>query len=311
MAILEGTVVNGETNIPLQGVDVAMHWLPAGRTKSEQRRAETGRTGVFRFCDAPAGVPIIVRVASASGERGSRTVQLGEGETASVELSAPTMFAAVSGRIIDYASGQPVSSATIDLGFDALRRITQDDGAFHFERVPPGFYTVNVQHLGYASVSDSIGVDFGARVTVTVKMAPAAIPIEPIEVVVRSQGLEIRGFYDRMDRNIGTFFTRQDIEAMNASRGTDILRRVAGIHLAQRGAFHGLMAFSRGNCPFRFVIDGARLGAPWSMDDMSPQWIEGIEIYKGTSQVPIEFNNASTNVNGACGVIVIWTRNRN
>jgi protocatechuate 3,4-dioxygenase beta subunit len=308
-AILEGTVVDGETNIPLQGANVSMHWIAAGQRKSEQRKTETDRTGTFRFCAAPSGVPITVR-AGGSTTRGSASIRLAEGETGVVQLTSPAMYVPVSGRIIDHASGQPVEAAIIDLGFPALRNITQEDGAFTFDKVPPGFYPVNVQHLGYATIADSIAVDFGSRITITVRMAPAAIELEALEVVVRSQDLERRGFYERMDRGIGTFIARDDVENMHAMRGSDILRRVAGVQLVQRGNFPGLIAMGRGNCPFRYVIDGARLAALYSMDDMPPQWIEGIEIYKGPSQVPIEFNNFSADRNGACGVIVIWTRNR-
>lgn len=307
-AVLQGTVIDGETSIPLQGADVSMHWIPAGRTKSEERKAETDRTGTFRFCAAPIDVPITVR-ASGGSLRSSESIRLSNGETGSVQLTAPAMYAPVSGRIIDHATGTPVAAAAIDLGFNSLQGVTQEDGVFQFDRVPPGFYNVNVEHLGYANVADSIFVDYGSRVTITVRMAPAAIELDPLQVVVRSQSLERRGFYERMERGTGTFMTREDVENMHALRGSDLLRRVSGIQLVQRG-FGGPIAMGRGNCPFRFVIDGARLAAAYSMDDMPPQWIEGIEIYKGPSQVPIEFNNFSSDVNGACGVIVIWTRNR-
>jgi hypothetical protein len=270
LAIIEGAVADSEIGIPLQGVEVSMHWLPAGQTKAQQRKTETGR----------------------------------------VNLTAPTGYAPVSGRIIDHASGAPVNAATIDLGFESLTSSTGEDGAFEFEKVPPGFYAVNVQHLGYGNVADSIAIDYGSRTTITVRLSPAAIEMDALEVVVRSQRLELRGFYDRKERGSGTFLTRQDVENMHAIRGSDILRRVAGVQLVRRGNFAGPIALGRGNCPFRYVIDGARLAALYSMDDMPPQWIEGIEIYKGPSQVPIEFNNFSTDSNGACGVIVIWTRNR-
>jgi hypothetical protein len=309
LAILEGTVADSEIGIPLQGVEVSMHWLPAGQTKAQQRKTETGRNGTFRFCAAPAGVLITVRVSGAT-LRSSESVQLADGETGRVNLTAPTLDAPVSGRIIDRASGAAVNAATIDRGFESLRSSTGEDGVFEFEKVPPGFYAVNVQHLGYGNVADSIAIDYGSRTTITVRLSPAAIEMDALEVVVRSQRLELRGFYDRKERGSGTFLTRQDVENMHAIRGSDILRRVAGVQLVRRGNFAGPIALGRGNCPFRYVIDGARLAALYSMDDMPPQWIEGIEIYKGPSQVPIEFNNFSTDSNGACGVIVIWTRNR-
>ncbi|MGH7502137.1 MAG: carboxypeptidase regulatory-like domain-containing protein [Longimicrobiales bacterium] len=308
-ALLDVTVLDDQTGVPLQAVDIVMNWVPEGKTKSEQRKAATDRRGVVRFCDAPAAVLVTLRVDGGSRVSGTRSVHLAEGDTGSVQLVTSSLYSVVSGRIIDHATGRPVGAATIDLGFDQLRSMTRDDGEFEFERVPPGFYDVNVQHIGYANVRDSIGVDYAARVTVTARLAPAAIPIEPLEVVVRSQGLERRGFYNRMERGIGTFLTRKDVQDMHALRGSDILRRITGIQLVQHSTL-GAIAVGRGNCPFRYVIDGARLAAIYSMDDMSPHWIDGIEIYKGPSQIPIEFTGISSDPNAACGVIVIWTRNR-
>jgi hypothetical protein len=58
-------------------------------------------------------------------------------------------------------------------------------------------------------------------------------------------------------------------------------------------------------CDTQFFLDGAAMAAdPAVLDNLSPQNIEGIEIYRGASETPSEFDFGRT----SCGAIVIWTR---
>ncbi|MCI0435635.1 MAG: TonB-dependent receptor [Gemmatimonadetes bacterium] len=308
-AIVEGSVVDEATRIPLQSVTVHLSWFaPDGRRRSE--RTETDRHGTFRFCDAPVGVVLSVSADKSDADGRAESMILSAGERNIVQLRAEAGYSRVRGRVIDHQTGRPIPSVSFSLGPDALHRLTGEDGAFVLDSVPPGFYTIRVQHVAYAEVVDSIGIDLFARLELTVRLAPAAIPIDPIEVVVRSGVLERRGFYERQERGIGTFVTREQIDATHPLAGTDLLRRIAGIRLATRRNGFGLIAVGRGDCPFRFVIDGLRVHHSFSLDEMPPTWIEGLEIYKGPSEAPIEYAGLSADPNGNCGVIVVWTRIR-
>ncbi len=309
-AIVEGTVRDRATAVPLQDVTVRLTWFQSRGARQSERTVETDRSGAYRFCEAPAGLVFSVVAEGGSARSRPESMMLGDGERAAVDLRMNAAYSRVRGRVIDHENNQPIAAAVVDLGQGALRRLTADDGTFQLDSIPAGVYTVRVQHVAYAELRDSIAVDHLARLQVTIRIAPTAIPLDPIEVVVRSGTLELRGFYDRQTRGIGTFLSRQEIDAMHALRGTDILRRVAGIRLVQQRNWPGLMAIGRGNCPYRFVIDGVRINEGYSIDEMPPTWIEGIEIYAGPSQVPIEWTSFSSDPNGNCGVIVVWTRNR-
>ena len=309
-AIFEGSVVDRSTRVPLQNVRVRLTWFRRSSTRQSERTTETDRHGTFRFCDAPAATALGVVAGSGQDRSRAEALTLAEDERGSVQLELDAIYSRMYGRIIDHETGRPVAGASIDLGLANMRRITAEDGTFLMDSVPAGVYQIRVQHVAYAEVRDSIDVDWLARIELTIRLAPAAIPIDPIRVVVRSNVLELRGFYERQRRGLGTFLTRQNIDAMHPLAGTDILRRVPGIRLVRQNNWLGLIALGRGSCRYRFVIDGVRIHANYSMDEMPPTWIEGVEIYKGPSEVPIEFAGFAADPSGNCGVIVVWTRNR-
>jgi hypothetical protein len=145
-----------------------------------------------------------------------------------------------------------------------------------------------------------------------IRLATDVIELPPIEVTVRSHELERRGYYDREQRGLGTFLTRQSWEALTPRYPSDILHGVAGLRVVPRraGATLGYVVLDRSNCAFRYILDGGRVGPDFQVDDLPAEWIEALEIYKGPAQVPGEFSYPPSSERANCGVIVIWTRMR-
>ena len=65
---------------------------------------------------------------------------------------------AVSGKVSDSASGEPVIGAVISLGDDYLWAVSDTDGRFSFERVQQGKYEVKASCLGYVSVIRTVEI---------------------------------------------------------------------------------------------------------------------------------------------------------
>jgi hypothetical protein len=65
---------------------------------------------------------------------------------------------------------------------------------------------------------------------------------------------------------------------------------------------------NRGNCRFRFVVDGTRMLPDFEMDNLPVNHIEGIEVYAGMSQVPAVFRALTDATGATCGVIAVWMR---
>jgi len=304
--VLEGVVRDSATSHPLQEAGVTVDWTdPDGRTA--RREAETDRNGGFRICDVPADAWVHV-AASWFAERDERNNVRLENGRARVALSIRSPHVVVTGHVRESASGRPVRGAAVRIGPEP-EQLSDSAGAFRLDRLPPGTYDLAIERIGYAAVRDSLVIEFGTRVDLTVRLAPEAVPLDPIRVEVHSLVLERTGFYARQDRRAGTFITREDIERRVPTASSDLLRRVVGLRLVRDRAGSPI-AVGRGNCPYRFIIDGVRVNAGFSIDEMPPHWFEGIEVYNGPSQTPIEFSAGPGEPNATCGVIVIWTRNR-
>lgn len=305
-AVLQGTVLDIDTAVPLQGAEVTASWTARDRS-STQRHVTTDGAGEFRICDTPAGASVSV-FASWYGERSeSRNIAV-DGRGASVVLEVESPHVVVSGRVLEEGTNLPLAAASVRIG-PVPEQLTDEDGRFRFDLLPPGLHDVTVEHIGFSTVHDTVVTEVGTSLDVNVRLSTRAVPLEPIEVLVRSQVLERAGFYERQARGLGSFITRQEIESRPTVNSSDFLRRVAGVRLV-RGRFGNWIAIGRGNCPFRFFIDGNRITQGFSIDELPPHWLEGLEIYVGSSQVPSRFTASPLEANSRCGVIVIWTRNR-
>ncbi|MBI2889470.1 MAG: carboxypeptidase regulatory-like domain-containing protein [Nitrospirae bacterium] len=84
---------------------------------------------------------------------------------------------AVDGQILDSASGRPVSGAVVRLaresdGEIAAETVTDDAGAFRFESVAPGSYTLVVGRENYWVLTDVIEIAWGSN-TIEMNLEPA------------------------------------------------------------------------------------------------------------------------------------------
>lgn len=228
----------------------------------------------------------------------------------SLTASRPAVANDIFGRVIDAESGEPVSGALVKLLDTSHDALTDEDGRFLLRDVEPGEYTLEVSQLGYSAQTGRIEVPEGSNVRLRIAVAPAVIELEPIEVAVRSAKLESVGFYRRMQSGIGTFITRADLEAESVARLSDYVTRVAGLRRTElRDGSYRLNMRGRQtiitDCRTQYFIDGIQAEmVAYGIDEVAPDAVEGIEIYKGASQLPSQFSVGRA----MCGAILIWTR---
>jgi len=212
--------------------------------------------------------------------------------------------------VVEARTGEPVSYAAISLVGGVQRTEANVQGDFAFEKLPPGSFELGVERIGYASVRDTLDVELHASTFVTVKMDVDAIPLDAVVVEVRLRQLEEVGFYERMATGQGAYLLRSDIDAVLPLFSSDVLRRISGLRLEPRRNGPGYTVLARAGCPVRFFVNGAKAGVTFDFDDIPPDWIEALEIYRGAASIPGQFSLMASDVGARCGVIAIWTRNR-
>ncbi|MGD8277912.1 MAG: carboxypeptidase regulatory-like domain-containing protein [Gemmatimonadota bacterium] len=220
------------------------------------------------------------------------------------------------GRPTDVAEAvAPIAGAEVDLlsGRTRLRGTTTDSlGRFRLQVPVAGRYRLRVRHPTYVPYeADSVVVGNGETVSLEIRMGRNVIPLEPLVVTARIRA-DMTGFQARMQgAGHGTFITRADIEARGTTRTTDLLRGVAGVTIDfQRWGVSPaiLMRSGLGTCEAAIFVDGVL--APQyrgsRLDDfLTPDRIEGVEIYSSFSAAPVQY------ISGTCGVILFWTRRGN
>ncbi|HEX6040097.1 TonB-dependent receptor [Longimicrobium sp.] len=267
----------------------------------------------------------------------------------SVVLVAPAAAAQgrVAGRIVDAQTGEAVQGASVSMmsSEGRFRRLTDTDGngVFVFEEITPGRFRLNAARMGYVTVQGSY-VDLAQNDTVVVdiRMSSDGVLLQPVTVVARSAQRSspmLRAFYERMDRGIGQFISRDDIAARNPMYVTDLLATVPGVRLGAWTPAGRQVYMSRSiksgpeGCPVQFFVDNVHVnrtnslmeaganqrgrdttafaegalevGRQPSIDEfVNPSAIEGIEVYPGLGSVPAEFMSPDAR----CGTVVVWTK---
>jgi hypothetical protein len=254
-------------------------------------------------------------------------------------FSAPPLAAqtVLRGELVDEHTGRPISGARVRLLSADSRplrgTLTDSLGHFSFPVRQAGAYRLHAERIGYRpTLTPHLRLAAGDTLQVEFRLAVNAVLLAPVEIVARSRARAnpvLEGFYVRRQRGFGQFVSREEIEQRSPFYITDILGTVPGVRVApggRTGSRNVYMARSaHGDCPVQIYLDGALVNRPvaarrisdslrvsdqyanleWTIDDMvSPSSVEGIEIYRGLSEVPAEFGGP----NAHCGVIAVWTK---
>jgi iron complex outermembrane receptor protein len=102
-------------------------------------------------------------------------------------FAMPLAFAqtgTVQGTVVDSATAAPLPLVRVELQNGAVRSVTMTDehGRFRLRNVPPGMASVRVTRIGYRPAALSPTVAAGDTLDVTVRLAAAGVPLDPVIV---------------------------------------------------------------------------------------------------------------------------------
>jgi hypothetical protein len=231
-------------------------------------------------------------------------------------LAAPLEAQRVTGRIIDAATGERVSTAQIALldqdGARVRVGVSDSAGYFQLEARRPAAYRLRAERIGYGDYT-SVEVDLkaGETVSVVIRLTARGIPLKPLEV--RARGGDERGqdgFERRRAHGKGIFLTVDSIRARRPAVVSDAFYGIPGVHVFEGLGSVRLISMYGGKCFVMFVDHMPRgtlvgtmpdLRQPLGMPDdegvvnrwLKVEWIKGIEVYRDISEVPRELRTAS------------------
>lgn len=202
-------------------------------------------------------------------------------------------------------TGQPLRGAVVRLEGRPFRWETAANGVATLKGLPTGTRSVAIGALGHASHTSDVLLEAEQTSYLGVELKSAPIVLDPLRVEVERSGyLEGQGFYARQRTGAGAFITKRELAGQRHRRLSDALRRIPGVSLVQ-GQFGTARPVLRGatRCQILYYLDNVPAYG-FNIDDIPREDVEGIEVYRGASQIPARFNRRTA----GCGVIVIWTR---
>ena len=230
------------------------------------------------------------------------------------------------GIVVDTTTGAAIPDAIISVlderGIVRGRIASDSAGVFRFPLSAPGRYRLQAEHPQYALHSTRlIAVRRGEQIAVELRLGLQVTELAPLVVTARTRHAVsyLTRFYDRMDRQkkigLGRFITREDIDRTATANVHTLLQREPSIRLmrvsaAGMGISEWLVLSHRGGmgispfCSPMLYLNGMLIGRSSRVElswFVSPDQIEGIEIYRSGLEAPGEMADA-------CGAIGVWTR---
>jgi len=223
--------------------------------------------------------------------------------------------ASLGGIVVEATTGRPLPGATVVLPRIARTGTADAAGRFIVYDVPAGRQRLLVAYRGHEAPERTIDLaadrhtDVRIALRVPTDIGPPAgdvVPLPALAVRVErpAPGGKLGPFHRRREAGRGAFITQAEILERDPSQLSDMLRAVVGLRVSGSSGFGATLSTVRG-CGLRVFIDG--VPAPgFRVDDMPPQDVAGVEIYRGPAETPVQFRRT-----GECGVLVIWTRDPN
>ncbi|WP_419165834.1 carboxypeptidase regulatory-like domain-containing protein [Candidatus Palauibacter sp.] len=315
--VVEGTVTDDLTEVILPRSTVTA-WItdPGGARREKTTTADD--TGRYRFCDLdPRGsVDVWASFAGLSGGLGpvvpaDTTIVVRD---LTIPVSRPGHLV---GRTIGQGRGRPAVGAEIRLEGTDYAATTDEHGFFEIPEMRPGDYRLLIFHPETGSAADSIFIVSGATTDVRAELSPdPEASTSRILSSRRDPRLETIGFYARRAEGArlghGYFFTREEIEALDAERVTDLLERVPPLREICVGRGCRIVSSQAGSCPrVPIYLDGAlqvdSRGVDREEQDVdrlvTPAELAALEVYPR----PVSLSDDFAPPSNRCGAIVLWS----
>ena len=215
-------------------------------------------------------------------------------------VAAETPNAHIEGVVIDAASKEPLSGATLFIEELKKTVLTDANGEYSVPDIPVGTYTITINYVGYTSKTQKISVSADNDKKSIIRLTAQSQSLKEVVVTAKSEARKIREqampvTVISMKQLQGTVGNVQDILAKTVGVA---IRSTGGVGSASRLSLRGLEGKRIGlfldETPMNDQSDYVDL------NDIPLDMIDRIEIYKGI--VPAKFGGSS--MGGAVNIVL-------
>ncbi|MCU0648926.1 MAG: TonB-dependent receptor [Gemmatimonadaceae bacterium] len=206
--------------------------------------------------------------------------------------------------------GAPIVGAELFAGRSTPVAHTDASGTFALRTGQLGLVVLAARQLGYRPAMDVVRVGAGGGAT------ELAFVLSPVDFRGDSAqwarasgsliGTEVAAMQGRFSSGAGSVFTWREIEARQVQFLSQLLEAgVPGLSVRRTRTGAGRVTNTRLAAPCQplIVVDGVAWRNGGNLDDLQPQIVQTVEVYRGGSTAPMKLG-----FDTACGAIVITTR---
>jgi hypothetical protein len=223
---------------------------------------------------------------------------------------APVPTAVITGTVVSAQNGEPLMGVQVLIRGTRRWSITNQDGIFRVGDLKPGPAVIEFRHPNRGPVTYNLTLEADKTTELAVKIdtRTVALPEVVVEGKETQPSVKMQDFFSRKQAGHGGYFiTRKDIDERQPRVLSDMMRRVPGLRVDCDFGSCQVTSFTEarrimGGCPIQYFLDGVPFSG--DVDELTPDQVEGIEIYRGSSSIPPQFNTGTS----MCGVIGIWSR---
>lgn len=342
VGVLVGSVRDEETGRWVADASVTVSWrvieMREGVRISTQRLpVTTGPDGTFRMCGLPSEDPLSVG-AAARAATPNETLRSGEvfvvvepatvtrlevgmgrvaasaaGVTAAGDALGGAPAARLLGRsrlsgVVSDPQGRPKAGVRVMVLGTAHELSTGESGAFAFDSLPAGSWTVEARAIGLAPIRATVQLAPARPARASLMFAKWAPMLDRVVVYGRAPAEQrfMDDFLARRERGLGKFITRDEIERRGVVQLSQLLYQIPAVKVRPNPrAGRSPLIEGRGGCQPDVFVNGMRVADGHSDVDaiVRPQDILGIEVHDEVNGVPSAFGATRQ-----CLVVGIWTR---
>lgn len=214
--------------------------------------------------------------------------------------------AEVKGVVLRADSRAPVPGAKLYLEGTEHVVVSDKNGKFKFPKVAAGEYLIRAEIEGQPPATSLVRLLPKDRMEMEFQVGVSEAQLLPEINVDAEDGRvsPITAFNRRALEGNGRYITREMIERRRPPNLQDLLKTIPGVKvMCPRSSHRCVIRLRRASCDPGYFMDGIPVD-PSVLYLTVPSDVEGIEVYSGPSETPIELEGSRS----GCGVIAIWTR---
>lgn len=229
---------------------------------------------------------------------------------------------------------QPVALVNVSV-VGGMSTVSDDSGRFHLEISHRDRVVFDFRRLGYTPSRFALAP--GGDTSISVLLLPTAQQLSGVDVKEKApKPTSLAAFEERMlarqrAAGAGYFLTAKDIEAMSATRTTQVVQNIPSISVRRTNldkyAIYGRAVGSGGDCLATIWLDGIQVagGAQPVVDRrtrrviasaelteldpyVNPSELAGVEIYPRGMMAPPQFLPPGDPNAARCAVVAFWTK---